>query len=103
MTNRNERGSSEDRRRRKDHLMHVYRADQDATVAGEGKNAVVVAVPKGEGTPAVRCFRCGILLTLLTITVDRIIPGCQGGTYRRTNIRPACSKCNNEIGGTGGG
>ena len=27
-------------------------------------------------------------------TVDRIVPGCKGGTYRRNNIRPACGKCN---------
>lgn len=33
------------------------------------------------------------------LTVDRIIPGCQGGTYRRNNIRPACGSCNSETGG----
>lgn len=46
-----------------------------------------------------RCYRCGHLLTLETMTVDRIVPGCQGGTYRRTNIRPACSGCNSTTGG----
>lgn len=34
------------------------------------------------------------------VTVDRIIPGCQGGTYRRNNIRPACGPCNSETGGS---
>lgn len=33
------------------------------------------------------------------LTVDRIIPGCRGGTYRRNNIRPCCSGCNSETGG----
>jgi hypothetical protein len=32
------------------------------------------------------------------VTVDRIIPGCKGGTYRRDNIRPACAPCNTELG-----
>lgn len=66
----------------------------------------------------VRCYRCGCLLfnpdsmedavaglmgvsvAADPLTVDRIIPGCQGGTYRRTNIRPACGSCNSETGGS---
>lgn len=50
--------------------------------------------------PACRCYRCGDLLTADTVTVDRIIPGCKGGTYRRNNIRPACGSCNSETGGS---
>lgn len=46
-----------------------------------------------------RCYRCGGLLTDETVTVDRILPGCKGGTYRRENIRPACGTCNSETGG----
>jgi HNH endonuclease len=34
------------------------------------------------------------------VSVDRIIPGCQGGTYRRENIRPACGRCNSVYGAT---
>lgn len=49
--------------------------------------------------PACRCYRCGVLLTVDTVTVDRIIPGCEGGTYRRNNIRPACGTCNSSTGG----
>lgn len=45
-----------------------------------------------------RCYRCKRALTLRTVTVDRIIPGAHGGTYRRENIRPACSLCNSETG-----
>jgi len=46
-----------------------------------------------------RCYRCGELLDDSTVTVDRIVPGCLGGRYVRTNIRPACSACNSETGG----
>lgn len=46
-----------------------------------------------------RCYRCGDLLHDGTLTVDRIKPGCKGGTYRRENIRPACGTCNSETGG----
>lgn len=63
---------------------------------------LVVAVVTGtEGAePACRCYRCGQLLTVDTVTVDRIRPGCQGGTYRRDNIRPACGTCNSSTGAT---
>lgn len=75
-TNRNERGSSEDRRRRRSWLLERF----------------------GDGVQA-PCWRCGALLTMTTITVDRITPGCRGGRYVRTNIRPACGPCNSETGG----
>jgi hypothetical protein len=57
-----------------------------------------IGCPIGEGVPACRCYRCGALLTKDTVTADRIIPGCQGGTYRRNNIRPACLTCNSSTG-----
>lgn len=34
------------------------------------------------------------------LTIDRVIPGCQGGRYVRNNIRPACGPCNSETGGS---
>jgi len=93
-TNGNARGSSYARRRRREWLIANYRADVDvATLCG------VTAATAGGGFPACRCYRCGTLLTVETVTVDRIIPGCQGGTYRRNNIRPACARCNSETGG----
>lgn len=52
----------------------------------------------GNGFSA-RCVYCPKELTYDTLTVDRIIPGSHGGTYRRTNIRPACQPCNNRDGG----
>lgn len=105
-SNRNDRGSAEDRRRRRAWLVLAYASDVPGSV---------------------RCYRCGCLLynpdaypasdatpmsgeatadntprpPLLDrpLTVDRIIPGCKGGTYRRNNIRPACGGCNSETGG----
>lgn len=99
-TNRNDRGNTEDRRRRREWLVATYRADVDAVlVSGQ-----LLAFPRVKGIshpdqqPACRCYRCGELLTEDTVTVDRIIPGCQGGTYRRSNIRPSCAGCNSETG-----
>lgn len=46
------------------------------------------------------CYRCEVLLDDETITVDRITPGCEGGSYfDKDNIRPACGDCNSETGG----
>ncbi len=91
-TNGNVRGSSYTRRRRREWLLEHYRADVDVDLRGLG-------IALGMGAPACRCYRCGRLLAQDALTVDRIIPGCQGGTYRRTNIRPACGPCNSETGG----
>ena len=82
-TNGNSRGSVEDRRRRREWLVQTYLADVQLF-----------------GYPACRCYRCGTLLTVDIVTVDRIIPGCCGGTYRRNNIRPACADCNSVTGGS---
>ncbi len=77
-TNRNARGNSEDRRRRRAFLLQAYASDHAGMC---------------------RCYRCGELLLEDEITVDRIVPGCLGGRYTRSNIRPACSTCNSETGG----
>lgn len=112
-SNGNVSGSAEDRRRRKAWLLETYRADVDVFVveisAGPAHGLLVnpeplppavlyLPVPHGDGELACRCYRCGTLLVFCTLTVDRIIPGARGGTYRRTNIRPACGGCNIETG-----
>lgn len=79
-TNSNARGSSADRARRRDYLLRTFESDA------------------GPGT--CRCYRCGCVLTGEDVTVDRIVPGCQGGRYRRANIRPACGRCNSAAGAT---
>lgn len=103
-TNSNARGSVEDRRRRREWLVDTYRANQDLVIEEvifEGDDEVYehpVGTWPGYGEPACRCYRCGTLLTVDTVTVDRIVPGCKGGTYRRDNIRPACGTCNSSTG-----
>jgi hypothetical protein len=90
----NARGGSDTRRHRREWLVETFRADRDALGAFSAGDA-----PLGRGVPACRCYRCGRLLTVEIVTVDRIVPGCKGGTYRRGNIRPACASCNSETGG----
>lgn len=75
-TNRNARGSSYDRATRRRYLLRTH----------------------GDGTTCA-CWRCGAELTDATVTSDRIVPGCEGGTYRRSNLRPACAACNSALGG----
>lgn len=101
-TNGNARGSAADRARRREWLVATYRANADVLIiqtSAEGP-AVLLPVDAGHGIPACRCYRCGCLLTTFTVTVDRIVPGCRGGTYRRDNIRPACGTCNSATGAT---
>jgi hypothetical protein len=93
-TNGNVRGNTQDRLRRRQYLVDTYRADVDF----EPTRVVDGLFDVGPEEPACRCYRCGTLLTVDTVTVDRIIPGCKGGTYRRSNIRPACGRCNSETG-----
>lgn len=54
----------------------------------------MVAVHKGLGRPAARCYRCGVLCTFETAERDRVHPGARGGQYVDENIRPCCSGCN---------
>lgn len=75
-TNRNARGNSRDRALRRAFLLAKF---------GDGEKAP--------------CYRCSILLDEKELTVDRVVPGAEGGTYRRDNIRPACGPCNSETGG----
>jgi hypothetical protein len=47
------------------------------------------------------CYRCDVPLLAQgpdAFEVDRIVPGCRGGTYARGNIRPVCPPCNIETG-----
>lgn len=100
-TNGNARGSVTDRERRRAWLVETYRANLDVLVVrlGNGQEIHLDTI-RGRGEPACRCYRCGRLLTVQTVTVDRIVPGCRGGTYRRSNIRPACGPCNSATGAT---
>jgi len=65
-----QRGNSTDRRRRKRWLLRTF---------GDGEKC--------------QCAHCGAWLTFETLTVDRIVPGEQGGTYRYANCQPSCATC----------
>lgn len=80
-TNRNARGSALARRARREWLLSPL-----APFDGDGEK--------------VPCVLCGTMLDALTLTVDRYpISGCDGGTYKRDNIRPMCGPCNSSTGG----
>lgn len=108
-TNRDVRGGTPARRARRAWLLSTYASDvpgccrcyrcghllynPDDPPSGyttDGDGELRVKITQGE---------LWVLSTVYPMTVDRIIPGCQGGTYRRTNIRPACGGCNSETGG----
>ena len=76
-SNSNARGSSSDRRARRAYLLATYASDVPGFC---------------------RCYRCGVLLGVEAITIDRIVPGALGGRYVRENIRPACAFCNSATG-----
>lgn len=78
-SNGNSRGGSTARRRRRQYLVDTF---------GDGVVVDCALVLPG----------CAGHLTVDTVTVDRIVPGCEGGTYRRSNIRPACASCNSKHG-----
>lgn len=78
-SNCNTRGSAADRRARRQWLLDEF----------------------GDGTTTACAYGCGTRVDIKTMSVDRYpVPGCQGGTYRRGNIRPACGPCNSVHGGT---
>lgn len=81
-TNRNARGGSPERRRRREWLVATY-GD------GEFVDCSLRAVPD-----------CWVAMTKWTVSADRWpVPGAEGGTYRRGNIRPACPPCQSSTGG----
>lgn len=114
-TNGNARGSSYSRAARRAYLLATYAANvqvirpedpalTDRYPTSPEDQAEWMADLEAADVPyallaTCRCYRCGGLLVDGTLTVDRIIPGCKGGTYRRDNIRPACGGCNSETGG----
>ena len=81
ITGNDKRGSSYDRRARRAWLL-----SPEAGWGGDGEK-----VPCSE--PG-----CGAMVNMRTMYVDRIIPGEQGGTYRRDNIKPHCGSCSHKQG-----
>lgn len=77
--NSNERGSSYDRRARREWLL--------SPASGFGGDGEKVA-----------CWECGAMVSNKTMIVDRIVPGEAGGRYTRNNIRPHCGTCSGRQG-----
>jgi 5-methylcytosine-specific restriction endonuclease McrA len=66
-----DRGNAQSRRNRKLRLLSLF---------GDGKRC--------------HCVYCNRWLTFKTLTVDRIVPGADGGSYQFENCLPACITCN---------
>lgn len=129
-SNGNERGSNVVRKERKQWLLETYAADVSVIRVIPPDAAPILEIPQGdehqaailywwrtqrpgpkatvEVLPTCRCYRCGCLLWMETVTVDRIKPGIFGGKYRTprmdaregvTNVRPACALHNSATGG----
>lgn len=99
-SNSNERGSAASRRKRKLRLIARYPARQlvhFCTPVQRLSDGALYPVHTTISCPVegkTRCYACGALLDIDTVTVDRIIPGAKGGRYVDENCRPACSPCN---------
>ena len=105
-TNGNARGSTQDRARRRAWLMVAWASDVPhftrcyrCGVLLYNPDDEAVEVGTGLGHPARWVIREGNYYTASALTIDRVVPGCQGGTYRRNNTRPACGGCNSKTGG----
>lgn len=80
-TNRNERGSSHERRARKQWLLDTF---------GDGETAPCTIQFDGN---------CLGVVTMATLQVDRWpVAGADGGKYTKDNIRPGCGPCNSRSG-----
>ena len=100
-SNTNQRGSAEDRRRRRVWLIQTWPADIPG-FARCFRCGRLVYNPDDAEEPAIWATRLALEGTgsePRPLSVDRIVPGCQGGTYRRGNIRPCCELCNSTLGG----
>lgn len=104
-SNGNDRGSSYDRRKRRAFLVECY-ASNIPGLTRCYRCGLPLFNPDDSATGGLPYYPPEFIITYGTqvwsakpLTVDRIIPGCQGGTYRRNNIRPACGDCNSETGG----
>ena len=78
-SNTNSRGTTVDRRRRREWLVSTFGDGETVGCSFDG---------------------CDVVLTVDTVTADRWpVMGCDGGTYARGNIRPACAPHQQSHGG----
>jgi len=84
-TNRNLRGNTRQRRLRRQWLLDTF---------GNGTEV------ECQLRETLRCMRRATVLDINSVSIDCYpIPRCDGGTYARGNIRPACLPCNSRHGG----
>ena len=114
-SNKYDAGGPAVRLKRKHRVIERYRADVDALTVLFPSGLVLNYAPEHldramalaevdlativMAVDACRCYRCGELLTVETVTIDRIVPGCEGGSYEDDNVRPCCGLCNSRTGG----
>jgi hypothetical protein len=92
--------------------MTTWRGTSNANVRGNAaqrakRRAAVVARDGWPEHRLVLCARCEVPLLQdedpeapgQSMTLDRRLPGCLGGTYDLDNIRAYCGPCNTETGG----
>lgn len=81
--------------------IRVKRGTSNSDVRGNStqrrKRKQAVIDRDGDGT-TVKCYRCSTLLDITTVTMDRIVPGVEGGKYTVDNCRASCSACATETG-----
>ncbi len=104
-TNKNARGNSHDRRARKAWIMREWRARElrsfvTPTMMEDGTRGIAYSMLSVPLPGKVRCYACGTILDVESVTIDRVNPGAKGGKYTRCNTRPACATCNSAAGAT---
>lgn len=82
----------------------VHANDRGSALQRRARRAWLVARHAVAGV--VVCALCGVPMRAdedprhpEAFVVGRIVPGCRGGTYRRSNIRIECQPCSSGVGG----
>lgn len=97
-SNANDRGSAEQRRKRRAWLIETYAANVPGFARCYRCGRLVYNPDDHPGETNVIVIWKGKFEAARPLTVDRIRPGIHGGTYARTNIRPACLFDNSSTG-----
>jgi hypothetical protein len=69
--------------------------DDRGSSAQRRRNREVMLEQFGDGEKC-PCVNCGVMLSMDTVSLDRIIPGSDGGRYRQANLIPMDYDCNRE-------
>jgi hypothetical protein len=97
-TNGNDRGNTEARRRRRVWLIETYASNVPGFARCYRCGRLVYNEDDYPGETNVVVIWKGKFESARPMTVDRIVPGVNGGRYVRTNIRPACGYDNASTG-----